>query len=745
MAAAFAPSNASSQYGPRSDYTLYFYADENLMYSALKAGQIDLMMWELNTYQVADAKTDPNLQLMVVPRYDLRAWSLHCNYTTNQVGYWGNIRNPLNQEEFREAIFHCTNRTYYTEVVCGGYALPTYVPLTTNSRGWWNETTAAYVQNELDCDLDKAKAALAAGGWNDTDSNGIVNFPTGWDGASGQDMLPIRVIRRNDDAKRRDAMNHLISNMQAIGINLEVYDPSEWDPPMIGKNYHIYSAGWSMGRLPTGMYGWFHSSRYLVDAMSTNYHTGFDKYGNPMFPELDAMLTQLYYPTDLTAAKTACQDAQDYIMRHKIFIPLWCSKSFYAYGNLLGTVNEAGYGPEYTNTYLPLNAYRADNPGAPIRVGIKNPPICLNYILVSWVWEVAVLSRFQDSFMDLTPYNVVVDMPWVAYDWEVSTWVDPEGGANKTLVKYWLRKGQNWIQSVTGAVLGERNATDHPFNCWYYDATTAAIPYTGYRDIKYILLPNDCEVDVYFDLNSYWSWLNPWGRDMYPPAWRQEPISHLRTDVWIEGTNMTTPGVLSAAGNRSEGTPIEIVSIDVDGTPLTQDTTPYLSTHTGQYVIAGSTAGGPKIKVFADYADGQVLTATYWARGDYTGNTPGSKPWQQILIGSGPHYISELNPVIGGSVKFKANRNYWLETPPLGEVDWTWYYVDGPKPRSGFFTIDILDVVKCTAAYDSHGSGVPDPAWCSGADLAETCGVIDIFDVVSVTGKYEEKFGEPPP
>jgi len=366
---------------------------------------------------------------------------------------------------------------------------------------------------------------------------------------------------------------------------------------------------------------------------------------------------------------------------------------------------------------------------------------------------VSIFSRFMDSFMDLTPYNVVVDWPATAYDWSIGSWVDPDFGTTKTVVKYYLRHGQKWIEPITGNVLRERNATDHPFNCWYYDATTAAIPYTGYRDIKYLVIPNDYEVDVYFDVNSYWNWLNPFGRDMYPEAWRKEPISHLRTDKWIEGTNMTTnpPAqcLLNAVSNRSEGTPIQIVSIDVDGTPLTLDTTPYLTTHTGQYALAGTTAGGPKIRIFADYAPGQVLTVTYWARGDYSGNTPGGVSWEQVLIGSGPHYISELNNVMGGWCTFKANRNYWMTTPPLGEIDFAWYYNAGPVPRSGYCMIDILDVVKCTAAYDSTGNGAPggrypSANWESGADLAVAGALIDIFDVVTITGKYETTFWAAP-
>ncbi|MCS7125045.1 MAG: ABC transporter substrate-binding protein [Candidatus Bathyarchaeota archaeon] len=742
------------QYGPRSDYQLFYYADESLLYSALVAGEIDSMMWELSRAQYEDAIKRPELILVPVARLDMRAWSLNNNYT---IGEYPGVRNPLHDLNFRTALFHLTDVYYYTEVVCGGFATALHVPVAGPSSGWWNMSVVNWAKANLDFSLSKARAALAAGGFVDRDGNGIINYPIGWDGAAdGRDLDPIVVCRRVDDALRKGAMDHLIAQMQAVGIPIKIYDfasaAAANQRVMIDRNYHIYAAGWSVGRYPTYLYGWFHSSRWFPGG--SNYHTGVDKFGNPNYPDVDAEVDKVWYPPDIPSAMVAAKNAQYLVVqKYRIFIALWSSQSYYAYRNLLGMTMEQGAGPEYTNPYIPINAKRVDDPTKPIRVGIKNPPVALNHITSRWVWDVSTF-RFMDSFMDLAPYNIMVEVPWSAQDWHIATWVDPEDGKTKSKVTYWIRPGQEWIEPVTGNVLKERDATDHPFSCWYHDACPAGWIYTGFRDIKYIIVEGRWKIDIYFDVYSYWAFLWPFGRDMYPPAWKRSPLATLETKLFVEGVNMTTPGEL-ATPTRTIGTPVEVVEIKAlfpNGTEktLVPDTTPYLTTHTGHYVLRGSTARGPKIMIFTDLPDGTKLTAKYWARGDYEGFTPGGLPWREILIGSGPHYLVDLNPTLGGWATFKANRKHWMETPPDGEVDFWYYFIEGPKPRDGYYMVDIFDVVKICAAYDATGNGAPggrppSANWDSGADLAEPAGLIDIFDVVSATVNYEKIFGSPPP
>ncbi len=85
----------------------------------------------------------------------------------------------------------------------------------------------------------------------------------------------------------------------------------------------------------------------------------------------------------------------------------------------------------------------------------------------------------------------------------------------------------------------------------------------------------------------------------------------------------------------------------------------------------------------------------------------------------------------------KANRYFFLEVPPLGEIDFVWKWVEGPKPREGYYKIDIYDMVLACGAYGSSGNGIPSPNWFPGADLAPEECKIDIFDIVAICSGYE--------
>jgi len=89
-----------------------------------------------------------------------------------------------------------------------------------------------------------------------------------------------------------------------------------------------------------------------------------------------------------------------------------------------------------------------------------------------------------------------------------------------------------------------------------------------------------------------------------------------------------------------------------------------------------------------------------------------------------------------------------METPPLGEVDFVWKWIDGPKPRSGYYKVDIYDIVMAIGEYGSDGTGIPDSAtehrrWFPGADFAPPGGKINIYDIVSMVGQYGQTFGAP--
>lgn len=82
-----------------------------------------------------------------------------------------------------------------------------------------------------------------------------------------------------------------------------------------------------------------------------------------------------------------------------------------------------------------------------------------------------------------------------------------------------------------------------------------------------------------------------------------------------------------------------------------------------------------------------------------------------------------------------------LETPPLGEIDWRWYWQNTVKPRGGHYAISILDLVKVAAAYGTRGDSKYDLEYLPAADIDpnDPCH-IGIFDAVTLANAYGKNF-----
>jgi len=72
----------------------------------------------------------------------------------------------------------------------------------------------------------------------------------------------------------------------------------------------------------------------------------------------------------------------------------------------------------------------------------------------------------------------------------------------------------------------------------------------------------------------------------------------------------------------------------------------------------------------------------------------------------------------------------------LGEVDFI-------RKSTGCFRVDIFDVVMAAVSYGATGTGVPSERWFPGADVAPEGGTVNIFDIVTIAGKYGLEWDHP--
>lgn len=786
----------TSSYGPRSpELKLFYFADESSLYTALKAGAIDLSLWECTQAQYQDAKSDPNIVLSPAFRLDMRAFSLNNNET---IAAYPGVRIATSYIAFRKALWCLCDVAYYTEVICGGFAAPLYVPVSAPSRAWVNITVENWAKINYAFSVQKAAELLDAEGFvQGTDLNPYYKpdllgsaqywrvYPAGHSKA-GQKIDPVIFSARVDDSLRYSASVHLRDRMLESGIPVNFISENGNAASirvMAARNYMIYSAGWTTGRFATYLYSFFHTNRWI--AGGSNYHISTTSPGYITTPgdadNLDEAVDRIQYPPNLDDALEAAKNAQRVLVqKYASFIPLWGGKAFYAYRNLLGVTNMESIGPE--NIYTFLNAWRADG-GAAIRMGHKLPPTQVNQIYASWVWDVTTMGQTQDGYISLEPYNILNDQPFLAQDWTTApggsssvpgTWVDSDDGKIKSVMRYWFRDDAEWIKPVTGEVLASFVSHwlggGYEFDSWYFDSEPAGWIYTGYRDIKHI----ECNsvgkyVDVYFDVASYWSQYWPWGRHIYSnqsvqdtpnfPGWKQAPLSSRETRTFAgpipAGTFLHTLTPLEGAAykipKRMRGTPVEIIEVKLGDVLLAKATTPHLFNPAtglgagGDYSIVGSTANGPGIRVFKAVPSDGVLTVKYWARGDAAGYHPGNLGWDKTLAGTGMFYMTDFLAGVGGWATYKANRQYFMATPNKGEIDWYWNWIGATQPRDGSYQANIYDATYANWGLGGSGKAVPTANWIEATDLASPIGETDIYDVAVLASHYGKNFGSPPP
>jgi len=744
-----------TQYGPRSDLQVLIPELKPLspygpLYRDLVAGRIDICAYPLNYHQYLDAISNPDIFLMVVPRYDLRCWSLNNNQT---IAAYPGVDSIMSHPEFRKALWCLSNVSRYVQDFGYGFAEPVYVPVAAPSGSWNNQYVVNFVKANYACSLTKARAFLDAADIKDIDGDGIRNYPHGWPGAGDppKNLDGIVFYARKDDPLRLRASQDLVDLMEAVGIPIKfIYADVEtcYKKVMGARDYHIYSAGWSTGRFPTYQYGWFHTSRWME--FGSNYHvsttTGHDRAVGPGtdWQAINAAVEKIWYAKSFDEAIQACKDSQ--LLSSKEYacvIPLWSTKAPYAYRNLLGVCNMYGVGPE--NIYTYMNAKRIDDPTKPIRIGLKQAPTQMNPIFSRSVWDDSVMDPTLNdgqAFQTTMPYNRMIDQPWAIKDWTLTTWDDH--GVTKSLVTYWIRDNINWIEPVTGNIIRPYTLTDYEWNCWYYGSVPGGWTYTGFADIHHIrTYPAENKVVAYMDVLSCWSQYWPYGRDVMPDVWKLPPLSDGEiTKVYTEGTDIFTPGDITSLPYLDRGSPVEITQILVNDVPLTKSA----GDLENDYEIVKD-----RIHIYkTDIPDGATVKVTYWARGDCGGYYPGGRDWKTTQTSFGDFYMTDFKAGVGGWATFKANRNYFMETPVWGEVDYLWYWGTGSPARGGYYWVYIFDVSGAEVALGSQGYRIPDINWQPGCDLSTQpigepgttgAGYINHLDLREVLNKIDAMWG----
>jgi hypothetical protein len=742
---AFPIPSAFAAKGPRmNDLLIKYYASVEAAYTALKASEIDMIGYELTDVLYADAITDPNICLGPVADMGMYEFDVQNNYSIMtypgvESWLWGKKNNLT-----RRALTYLADKDLIVTDCTGGFTERIDQLLAAPTKGWRNFTHPGWGDGNFTFEYDPDTAAAlfdAAGYVQGSTPNPAYDPLISWSAEflrvypgdhpthAGQDVHDVVMCIRTDDLRRFCAGDLLLYHLEVIGFPCApIYGSSTelYDQVMGDMNFHVYTGGWSLGRFPPlTQYGLLHESQCY--AYGSNYITGFDAAGNPNYPELDASLLAGYTALTYTAAQSAVKTSSG--MSHYdlcVHIPLWSTASYWAWKcNVKAVVNSEGYGPE--NGFSFMNMYKTDD--TPLVYGTIRHPTAMNKMYSSWFYDYQNLDRMELYGNGITapPYDLGTDQNAFITDWVTGTYIDYDTTEEQSMNTFTYRSDGYSIEPVTGNIVEHLDARNVYASIWYHYALPDCWGFQGVQYIDHLMIDSDyCVVEMYWDDLSYWNTYYG-GTAILSFNWLQQaPLSAFHTEdiAWAGGSGMDWVGLANAG----------VFWIDVatlDGVPLVQGT---------DFEIYNPSAGA------GGDADMRIITATsagtlhveYWVADDARGYTPGNIAWQQSFEGGGAFYANDFVAGAGGYLALKANRQYYMETPPLGEIDFV-------RKGNDCYKVDIFDVVIVASAYGSTGGAILDSNWFPGADLVPECCKVDIFDVVTVTGKYGLEWDCPPP
>jgi hypothetical protein len=493
--------SAQAANGSRNSIKFVWYpAGVDTSYAALKAGQIDILDWGLTEAQKLDAENDPNLQLVKYSSNTL--WQLDLNNNKTIKTYGGSATSATAIPEVRKAIACLIDKD--VDVIAGilhYYGVRIDAPVTALQTSDWVDSSVVGANYPYKMNVTKAVDYLAGLGFNDTNGDNYLEYPnnpTVWGTMAGRSTkptdAPLVVVIRNTDPLRLAAGRLIVARLDGGGNPAAsvLFGNAEWahwgmkggafgttgtacegprsytSPKVMGAmDYNIYTGGWTVGRYPNSLLSLYNTM--FCYPYGQNYVTGTNwAIGNPNYGiQMDPLLHDIFYATSVANSQASCRAFTKYFIDNCVCIMLWSTASFNAWRKeCQGVVNMQGYG--IINDYTFMNAYKTGaGAGTPLIVGEPETWTLMNPLYSQYMFEQSYLSRVVGSTMTVNPYDISVDQPWMAQDWQVGTWFDACTNMTKTAVTYWLRKDCGCAAPVTGAFAGFFTSEDFAANMWY--------------------------------------------------------------------------------------------------------------------------------------------------------------------------------------------------------------------------------------------------------------------------------------
>jgi len=420
---------------------------------------------------------------------------------------------------FRRGLSHMVNRDAQMAYMEGAAEPLTPSLFWPDMKGWEAPGLVEY-----DYDLVAAVACFENGGFEDWDSDGVMEYSPGHNGVVIEELPSLQFYTRLDD-DHRTYLGQLVSlDMDLLGIphdllivsygtvNQKVWNQYDFD---------IYVEYWDWDPLPDLYTEMFESRKDIYPApLGDNQH----RYHNHEYDEASAHFVK----GDAPSVGYWCNEMQYIIHGDAVVIPLYVYAGWNArraeYGSFPGEEKYAGelwsgmdcYPGEGWHTaysvWTQINAHpESFERGGSLRQGLNVNPDLLDPIDAVYFYEGAVINLIYETLTKYNPWDLSKQEPWLCSDYNVGTWEHPTEGTCSA-INYTLIPGVLWQD-------GERlTAEDVEFSFWF-TRETQSVGYINVKDYNSSVIYDNTPVagvetiEIRFNVKS---WLAPiWAGGVY--------------------------------------------------------------------------------------------------------------------------------------------------------------------------------------------------------------------------------------
>lgn len=283
-------------------------AEANAMFTALKAGQLDVISRRVQPELVKEFESNPNIKVEKGPGFATTFLQFNAE------------KFPMSDQKFRQAVSLAIDPQYLVDTVLLGFG-------TKGSPGFIHPATSYYNKAVVHkTDVEQAKAILEQAGYKDTDNDGLREAP------DGKKLELVNLVQSNNPSSIRSA--EIIAGwMKTIGINVQVrpMDPDtvislvwpEYDVTK-GRNYDMTMFGWSttMQLFPARLIDLFHSD--LAGKGGTNI-------GGFKSAAFDQLAEQLDVTLEPEKRQQIIDQMQEQVAKDYPIVPLYYAEEISAY------------------------------------------------------------------------------------------------------------------------------------------------------------------------------------------------------------------------------------------------------------------------------------------------------------------------------------------------------------------------------------------------------------------------------